>query len=75
MTPAIGYTVYDAELDTGNLIPGGYIVAFAVASQADADTLLASYRADRKRYDVRPSTMGAVAEVAMQIAAQAARGE
>lgn len=65
-----GYTVYDADYDNGGLIPGGYVAAIVVETQADADLLLARYRAEPKRYDVRPCTIGAVAHVAQEIAAQ-----
>lgn len=61
------YTVYDAKLETGNLIPGGYIIAAVYASEDEADAALVKYRADN-RYDVRPSGAQAIAEAAMEIA-------
>jgi hypothetical protein len=62
------YTVYDCQLDTGDLLTGGYIVA-AVFESAEAATVgLAKYRANPSRYDVRPSGAAAIADAAMQIA-------
>ena len=63
----IAYTVYDSQFDAGHAIPGAFVAAFAVETQADADLLLAKY-GDAKRYDVRPCTLGAVSAVAMEIA-------
>ena len=64
------YTVYDAELETDSLMPGGFIVAAVFANKADADEAMAKYRANRKRYDVRPSGAGAIAAAALEMANQ-----
>ena len=64
------FTVYDADLNTGEAITGGYILAAVFADKAQADSVLTQYRGDRKRYDVRPSGAGAVAEAALQIASR-----
>jgi CHASE1-domain containing sensor protein len=60
------YTVYDAELDAGEIIPGGYVLAAVFASKTEADAVLEKYRADN-RYDVRPSGVGAVTEAALEM--------
>ena len=60
------YTVYDEALDTGEIIPGGYVLAAVFASKTEADAVLEKYRAD-SRYDVRPSGVGAVTEAALEI--------
>lgn len=57
------FTVYDKQLDTGNLIPGGYIIATVYADAAQAAAALAPYRADR-RYDVRPIGAQAILKAA-----------
>lgn len=65
---ARSFTVYDTKLDTGSIIPGGYVLAAIFSSAAEASEVLAKYRADTKRYDVRPSGAQAIADAAMEIA-------
>ena len=62
------YTVYDDQLETGNIIPGGFIVAAVFANKTDADAAMSKYRENRKRYDVRPSGAAAIAAAAFEIA-------
>ena len=56
------FTVYDKLLDTGNLIPGGYIIAAVYPDEAQATAALAHFSAER-RYDVRPMGSRANTEV------------
>ena len=62
------YTVYDEQLETGNMLLGGFIVAAVFANKTDADAAMSKYRENRKRYDVRPSGAGAIAAAALEIA-------
>lgn len=69
------YTVYDAQFDNGEQkLPGGYILAAVFESGAQAETVLAPYRADPQRYDVRPSGTEAIRQVAIEIAGRTIRG-